>query len=115
MANEKKHEQAIVHLEKVSLLNPNDFGARFFLAQQLLQGEPYAKKQLKVAQSLYSTRSHCNMEYSWHRRWQNSDVAMKRSLQRKLIARAVEERNEELQEKTNERWNDLASFEMCHI
>ena len=99
LANEKQHQQAIVHLQAVANINPNDFGARFFLAQQLLRANR-AEEALKVAQSLYSTThalqhgalvgialaelGRCAEAVEW---------------QQKLIARAVEERNEELQVK----------------
>ncbi len=95
LANEKQHQQAIVHLQAVTNINPNDSGARFFLAQQLLKANR-AEEALKTAQSLYSaTRAlqhgalmsvalaelgRCDEAAAW---------------QRKLIARAVEEHNEE--------------------
>ena len=53
-ANKKRYDQAIVHLQKVVTLNPNDSGASFFLAQQLLHANR-AEEALKVAESLYST------------------------------------------------------------
>jgi tetratricopeptide (TPR) repeat protein len=110
LANEKQYQQAIVHLQAVSTINPNDHSAQFFLAQQLL----YAKRPdeaLKVAQSLYSTThslqhgalvgsalaelGRCGEAAEW---------------QRKLIARAVEEHNDELQVKLNK---DLQRYESC--
>jgi len=110
LANEKQHQQAIVHLQAVSTINPNDLGARFFLAQQLL----YAKRPdeaLKLAQSLYSTTralqhgalvgsalaelGRCGEAAEW---------------QRKLIARAVEERNNELEAKLK---TELQRYESC--
>ena len=110
LANEKQHQQAIVHLEAVSTINPNDLGARFFLAQQLLQAKR-PEDALKVAQSLYSTThalqhgalvasalaelGRCSEAAEW---------------QRKLIAQAVEERNDKLQEKLK---TDLQRYESC--
>jgi len=110
LANEKQYQQAIVHLQAVSTINPNDFGAQFFLAQQLL----YAKRPdeaLKLAQSLYSTThsllhgalvgsalaelGRCGEAAEW---------------QRKLIARAVDEHNDELQVKLKK---DLQRYESC--
>jgi tetratricopeptide (TPR) repeat protein len=110
LANEKQHQQAIVHLQAVSTISPNDYGARFFLAQQLLQAKR-AEEALKLAQSLYSTTralqhgalvglalaelGRCDEAAEW---------------QRKLIARAVEERNDELQLKLKA---DLRRYESC--
>ena len=36
-AREKKHQEAIVHLQAVARINPNDFAARFLLVQQLAE------------------------------------------------------------------------------
>jgi len=110
LANEKQYQQAIVHLQAVSTISPNDLGARFFLAQQLLQAKR-PEDALKVAQSLYSTTralqhgalvasalaelGRCGEAAEW---------------QRKLIAQAVEERNDKLQEKLK---TDLQRYESC--
>ena len=110
LANEKQHQQAVVHLQAVSTINPNDLGAQFFLAQQLMQAKR-PDEALKLAQSLYSaTRAlqhgvlvgsalaalgRCGEAVEW---------------QRKLIARAVEERNDELQLKLKA---DLQRYESC--
>jgi tetratricopeptide (TPR) repeat protein len=110
LANEKQHQQAVVHLQAVSTINPNDLGAQFFLAQQLMQAKR-PEEALKLAQSLYSaTRvlqhgalvgsalaalGRCGEAVEW---------------QRKLIARAVEERNDELQLKLKA---DLQRYESC--
>ena len=96
LANDKQHTQAIIHLEKVSVLNPNDFGARFFLAQQLLQANR-ADDALKTAESLYSTTGslqHGALVGSALAQLGRCDQAAE--WQRKLIARAVEQQNDEL-------------------
>ena len=96
LANDKQHSQAIVHLQKVSVLNPNDFGARFFLAQQLLQATR-ADEALKVAESLYSTTGalqHGALAGSALAQLGRCEQAAE--WQRKLITRAVEQRNDEL-------------------
>jgi tetratricopeptide (TPR) repeat protein len=96
LANDKQHTQAIVHLQKVSLLNLNDFGARFFLAQQLLHANR-ADEALKTAESLYSTTGslqHGALVGSALAQLGRCDQAAE--WQRKLIARAVEQRNDEL-------------------
>jgi tetratricopeptide (TPR) repeat protein len=99
LANEKKHEQAIVHLEKVSSLHPTDLGARFFLSQQLLHVNR-GEEALKLANSLYSSND--SLPYgllvlSALLKLRRCDEAA--ALQQKLIAKAVEERNEEQQAK----------------
>jgi tetratricopeptide (TPR) repeat protein len=110
LANEKQYQQAIVHLQAVSTINPNDHSAQFFLAQQLLSAKR-PDEALKVAQSLYSTThslqhgalvgaalaelGRCGEAAEW---------------QRKLIARAVDEHNDELQVKLNK---DLQRYESC--
>ena len=99
LANEKKHEQAIVHLEKVLSLHPTDLGSRFFLSQQLLRVNR-AEEALKLANSLYaSTDSLPNglLVLSALLKLRRCDEAA--ALQQKLIAKAVAERNEELQAK----------------
>ena len=96
LANDKQLTQAIFHLQKVSVLNPNDTGARFFLAQQLLQANR-AGEALKVAESLYSTTGslqHGALVGSALAQLGRCDQAAE--WQRKLIARAVEQRNDEL-------------------
>jgi len=110
LANEKQHQQAIVHLQAVSRINPTDVGAQVFLAQQLLHAKR-PDEALKLAQSLYSTThllqhgalvgsalaelGRCGEAAEW---------------QRKLIARAVEEHNDELQVKLT---TDLQRYESC--
>jgi len=110
LANEKQHEQAIEHLQAVSTINPNDTGARFFLAQQLL----YAKRPdeaLKLAQSLYSTtRALQHGALVGSALADLGRCAEAADWQRKLIARAVEERNDELQAKLK---TDLQRYESC--
>jgi tetratricopeptide (TPR) repeat protein len=95
----KQHQQAIVHLEKVATINPNDFSARYFLAQQLLAVNR-AKESLKVAESLYSTTGSLQhgvlVGLALAKLGRCEEAAV---LQRKLVARAVEEHNEELQVK----------------
>ena len=113
LANDKQHQQAIVHLQAVSNINPNDFGARFFLAQQLMRANR-AEDALKLAESLYSTThalqhgalvgaalaelGRCAEAAEW---------------QRKLIARAVEERNQELQIKLTADLRRYENIQLC--
>ena len=76
-ANKKRHDEAIVHLQKVVTLNPNDRGARFFLANNSYT--PTArKKRSKSRKRFIRQPALCNTVCSWSRRWQNSDVAMTR-------------------------------------
>ena len=99
LANEKQHEQAIVHLQAVTTTNPNDSGAQFFLAQQLLRANRF-EEALKLAQSLYSTTGslqHGALVASALAELGRCPEAAE--WQRKLIARAVAERNEELRVK----------------
>jgi len=96
LANDKQHEQAIVHLQAVTTINPTDSGARFFLAQQLLHANR-SEEALKLAQSLYSTTGslqHGALVASALAELARCPEAAE--WQRKLIARAVAERNEEL-------------------
>jgi tetratricopeptide (TPR) repeat protein len=96
LANEGQHDRAITHLQKVSILNPNDFGARFFLVQQLLHANR-ADEALKVAESLYSktgSLQHGALVGLALAKLGRCDEAA--TLQRKLIATAVEQRNEDL-------------------
>ena len=98
-ANKKRHDEAIVHLQKVVTLNPEDRGAGFFLAQQLLHANR-AEEAFKVAQSLYSTTGslqHGVLVVSALAKLGRCDEAS--ALQKKLMTKAVEERNEELQAK----------------
>ena len=99
LANEQQHEQAIVHLQAVTTTNPNDSGAQFFLAQQLLRANRF-EEALKLAQSLYSTTrslQHGALVASALAELGRCPEAAE--WQRKLIARAVAERNEELRVK----------------
>lgn len=99
LANEKQHEQAVSHLQKVALLYPNDFGARSFLVQQLLLANR-PEEALNFAQSLYSTTGslqHGLLVASTLAKLKRCAEAA--ALQQNLIARAVEERNDELQVK----------------
>ena len=111
LANDKHHQQAIVHLQKVYVLNPNDFSARFFLAQQLLNANR-ADEALKVAESLYSTTSSLQhgalVGSALAQLGRCTDAA---EWQRKLIARAVAERNRELELKLKA---DLQRYENQH-
>ena len=110
LANEKQHQQAIVHLQAVSTINPNDFGARFFLAQQLLKAKR-AEEALKLAQSLYSTtRALQHGALVGSALAELGRCAEAADWKRKLIARAVEERNDELQAKLK---TDLQRYESC--
>ena len=98
-ANKKRYDQAIVHLQKVVTLNPNDSGASFFLAQQLLHANR-AEEALKVAEALYSTTGslqHGVLVVSALAKLGRCDEAS--ALQKKLMTKAVEARNEELQAK----------------
>lgn len=113
LANEKQHDQAIVHLQKVSLLNPHDFGARFFLVQQLLVAAR-AAEALEVARSLYSTTGslqhgelvavalaqlgRCGEAVEW---------------QRKLIAAAIEQGNSALETKLRADLSRYQNGELC--
>ena len=113
LANENQHQQAIVHLQAVLTISPNDHGARFFLAQQLLQARR-PEEALKVAQSLYSTTrvlqhgalvgaalaelGRCGEAAEW---------------QRKLIARAVDEHNEDLQVKLKADLRRYENIQSC--
>jgi len=110
LANEKQHEQAIVHLQAVSTINPNDTGAQFFLAQQLLRANRY-EEALKLAQSLYSTTNslqHGTLVASALAELGRCPEAAE--WQRKLIARAAAEHNEELKTKLEA---DLQRYENC--
>lgn len=110
LGNAKLHQQAIVHLRKISVLNPNDFGARFFLAQQLLHANR-ADEALKVAQSLYATTrslQHGALVALTLAKLGRCEEAM--DSQRKLIAKAVDERNQELELKLKA---DLQQYEKC--
>ncbi len=110
LANEKQHQQAIVHLQAVSRINPTDVGAQVFLAQQLLHAKR-PDEALKLAQSLYSTT-----RLLQHGALVGSALAElgrcaeAADWQRKLIARAVEEHNDELQVKLT---TDLQRYESC--
>ena len=107
-ANKKRHDDAIVHLQKVTTLNPKDLGARFFLAQQLLHANR-AEEALKVAQSLYSTTSSLQhgvlLASTLAKLGRCSEAA---ALQRKMIAVAVDQRNNDLLAKLNA---DLQRYE----
>lgn len=108
LANAKQHQQAIVHLQKVSSLNANDFGARFFLAQQFLQANR-SEEALKTAQDLYSTTGslqHGALVALALAKLGRCDEAA--ALQRKLIAAAVEQRNDDLAAKLK---SDLQRYE----
>jgi tetratricopeptide (TPR) repeat protein len=97
LANEKQHQQAIVHLQKVITLNSNDFGARFFLAQQLLHANR-AEEALRVAEELYSTTGslqHGVLLASALAKLGRCDEAA--ALKQKLMTKAVEARNQDLQ------------------
>lgn len=110
LANEKQHEQAIVHLQAVTAINPTDSGAQFFLAQQLLRANRY-EEALKLAQSLYSTTGslqHGALVASVLAELARCPEAAE--WQRKLIARAVAERNAELKTKLEA---DLQRYENC--
>ena len=110
LANEKQHQQAIVHLQAVSRINPTDAGAQFFLAQQLLHAKR-PDEALKLAQSLYSTtRSLQHGALVASALAELGRCAEAADWQRKLIARAIEEHNEELQVKLKA---DLQRYESC--
>lgn len=96
-ANEKQHQQAIAHLQAVATINPNDYGARFFLAQQLLHANR-AEDALKLAQLVGTALAQlrrCDEAARW---------------QRKLIAVAVQQRNQDLLAKLKA---DLQRYENC--
>ena len=113
LANEKQHQQAIVHLQAVSNINPNDFGARYFLAQQLLRANR-AEDALKVAQSLYSTtRALQHGALVGAALAELGRCAEAAEWQRKLIARAVEERNQELQVKLTADLQRYENVQLC--
>ena len=108
LANAKQHQQAIVHLQKVSSLNANDFGARFFLIQQLLQANR-SEEALKTAQDLYAATGslqHGAVVALALAKLGRCDEAA--ALQRKLIAAAVEQRNDDLSAKLK---SDLQRYE----
>ena len=98
-ANKKRHDEAIVHLQKVVTLNPDDRGASFFLAQQLLHANR-ADEALKVAEALYSTTGslqHGVLVVSALAKLKRCNDAAE--WQQKLMTKAVEDGNEELQVK----------------
>lgn len=98
-ANKKRHDEAIVHLQKVVTLKPDDRGASFFLAQQLLLANR-AEEAFRVAQSLYSTTrslQHGVLLASALAKLGRCNEAA--ALQQKLMTKAVEDGNEELQGK----------------
>jgi tetratricopeptide (TPR) repeat protein len=110
LANEKQHQQAILHLQAVSTINPNDLGAQFFLAQQLLHAKR-PDEALKLAQSLYSTtRSLQHGALVASALAELGRCAEAADWQRKLIARAIEEHNDDLQVKLK---TDLQRYESC--
>jgi tetratricopeptide (TPR) repeat protein len=110
LANEKQHQQAILHLQAISTINPNDLGAQFFLAQQLLHAKR-PDEALKLAQSLYSTtRSLQHGALVASALAELGRCAEAADWQRKLIARAIEEHNDDLQVKLK---TDLQRYESC--
>jgi thioredoxin-like negative regulator of GroEL len=91
-------------------INPNDLRAQFFLAQQLLHAKR-PDEALKLAQSLYSTtRSLQHGALVASALAELGRCAEAADWQRKLIARAIEEHNDDPQVKLK---TDLQRYESC--
>jgi tetratricopeptide (TPR) repeat protein len=108
LAGQKQHQQAIVHLQKIASLNPNDVATRLFLVQEFLRANR-GEEALQTAQALYSMTGllqHGALVGSALAKLGRCDEAA--ALQRKLIAAAIEQRNDELLAKLK---SDLQRYE----